>query len=85
MRSLLIVFFITLFAFGANAQELKEKSVEGNVDNLPVREYTLTLREEMVNKAGKEVMGMTVNGQIPGPTLNFNEGEYAIIYVKNGI
>ena len=26
---------------------------------------------------------MTINGQIPGPTLNFNEGEYAVIYVKN--
>ncbi|WP_233273966.1 multicopper oxidase domain-containing protein [Altibacter lentus] len=60
-----------------------EPSVEGNVDNLPVREYTLTLREELVNKADKEVMGMTINGQIPGPTLNFNEGEYAVIYVKN--
>jgi hypothetical protein len=37
----------------------------------------------MVNKAGKEVMGMTVNGTIPGPTLEFEEGEYAVIYVKN--
>ncbi|MGO2358191.1 MAG: multicopper oxidase domain-containing protein [Mesonia sp.] len=56
---------------------------EANVDNLPVREYTLTLKEEMVNKAGKEVKGMTVNGTIPGPTLEFTEGEYAVIYVKN--
>jgi hypothetical protein len=57
--------------------------VEGNVDNLPVKEYTITLREEMVNKAGKEVKGMTVNGTIPGPKLEFTEGEYAVIYVKN--
>jgi len=28
-------------------------------------------------------MGMTVNGTIPGPTLEFTEGEYAVIYVKN--
>ena len=56
---------------------------EGNVDNLPIREYTLTIKEEMVNKAGKEVMGMTVNGTIPGPTIEFTEGEYAVIYVKN--
>jgi len=60
-----------------------EKSTEGNVDNLPVREYTLTLKQEKVNKAGKEVMGMTINGSIPGPTLEFTEGEYAVIYVKN--
>jgi hypothetical protein len=37
----------------------------------------------MVNKAGKEVKGMTINGSIPGPSLEFKEGEYAIIYVKN--
>lgn len=56
---------------------------EGNKDNLPVREHTLIIRKEKVNKAGKEVMGMTVNGTIPGPTLEFKEGEYAVIYVKN--
>ncbi len=60
-----------------------EKSVEGNIDNLPVKEYRLTIRQEKVNKAGKEVMGMTINGTIPGPVLEFTEGEYAVIYVKN--
>jgi hypothetical protein len=64
-------------------QNIYEQSQEGNNENLPVREYTLTIREEIVNKAGKEVKGMTVNGIIPGPTLKFTEGEYAIIYVKN--
>jgi len=64
-------------------QNLYEKSQEGNNDNLPVHEYTLVIKEEMVNKAGKEVKGMTVNGTIPGPTLEFTEGEYAVIYVKN--
>tara|TARA_R110002012_G_scaffold108855_1_gene251929 strand:+ start:92042 stop:94348 length:2307 start_codon:yes stop_codon:yes gene_type:complete len=69
--------------FSVQAQNLTEKSGEGNVDNLPVREYTITLKQEMVNKAGKDVKGMTVNGSIPGPTLRFTEGEYAVIYVKN--
>ncbi|MGZ0017719.1 multicopper oxidase domain-containing protein [Yeosuana sp. AK3] len=68
---------------GSQAQSPNEKSVEGNVDNLPVHEYTLTIKEEMVNKAGMDVKGMTVNGTIPGPTLEFTEGEYAVIYVKN--
>ncbi len=45
--------------------------------------YNLTIRKEMVSKTGKEVMGMTINGSIPGPTLRFKEGGYAIIYVKN--
>lgn len=70
----MLVFFYVNTAFTQN---------EGNTDNLPVHEYTLTIKEEMVNKAGKEVKGMTVNGTIPGPTLEFIEGEYAVIYVKN--
>nr|WP_245578750.1 multicopper oxidase domain-containing protein [Algoriphagus vanfongensis] len=37
----------------------------------------------MVNNAEKPVPAMTVNGTIPGPTLTFQEGGYAIIYVKN--
>ena len=81
MKNNLLIFLTIISYLGISAQT--EKSVEGNVDNLPVHEYTLTLREELVNKAGKDVMGMTINGQIPGPTLNFDEGEYAIIYVKN--
>ncbi|MDW5290235.1 multicopper oxidase domain-containing protein [Formosa sp. PL04] len=65
------------------SQPIFSQSAEGNVDNLPVREHTITLRQTMVNKAGKDVMGMTVNGTIPGPTLEFTEGDYAVIYVKN--
>ena len=79
MKKISYAFILLLLCtYTASAQ-----SVEGNVDNLPVHEYTLTLKEEMVNKAGKEVKGMTVNGGIPGPTLEFTEGEYAVIYVKN--
>ena len=45
--------------------------------------YHLTIRQEPVNRAGKTVLGMTVNGGIPGPTIRFKEGGYAVIYVKN--
>lgn len=45
--------------------------------------YTLSIKKDMVNNAGKPVPAMTVNGTIPGPTLTFQEGGYAIIYVKN--
>jgi len=75
--------FIILLVVPLFLQAQIEKSIEGNVDNLPVREYTLTLKQEKVNKAGKEIMGMTINGTIPGPILEFTEGEYAVIYVKN--
>ncbi len=41
------------------------------------------MKQELVNKAGKETMGMTLNGDILGPTIRFKKGGYAVIYVKN--
>lgn len=74
-------YFTILLLIGCS--QLSAQIVEGNSNNLPVREYTLVIKEEFVNKTGKQVKGMTVNGSIPGPTLEFTEGEYAIIHVKN--
>lgn len=74
---------LKLLVFLLISQAIFSQSVEGNVDNLPVHEYTLTIKKGMVNKAGKIVEGITVNGTIPGPVLEFTEGEYAVIYVKN--
>ena len=54
-----------------------------NVDNWPERVYDLTIDYETVNYTGKDVKAMTFNGSIPGPTLEFNEGEFAIINVTN--
>ena len=74
--------YITLLILTVS-QSIFSQSKEGNIDKLPVKEYTLTLNETIVNKAGKDIKAMTVNGSIPGPVLEFNEGEYAVIYVKN--
>ena len=76
---------IFLCSISVGFSQDREASVEGNVNNWPVHEYNLTIDQETVNKAGKDVMGMTVNGQIPGPTLEFTEGEYAVIYVHNNM
>lgn len=76
-------FQLIIILIGLTSNTLFSQSLDGNIDNLPVREYTLTIKQEVVNKAGKEVKGMTVNGTIPGPTLEFTEGEYAVIYVEN--
>lgn len=46
-------------------------------------EYHLTIERNTANKAGKDVPAMTVNGSIPGPTLKFTEGDYAVILVEN--
>jgi|TARA_R110000744_G_scaffold153733_3_gene268166 CopA family copper-resistance protein len=79
MKNINFAFFLMIII----GMEAYGQMPEGNIDNLPVKEHTITLREASVNKAGKNVMGMTVNGTIPGPTLEFTEGEYAVIYVKN--
>src|SRR5699024_7303681 len=43
----------------------------------------LTIDQKTVNFTGKNVQGMSINGSIPGPTLRFNEDDYAVIYVEN--
>lgn len=67
------------------SQQDRGASVEGNVDNWPVHEYNITIDEEMVNITGDPVKAMTINGSIPGPVLEFNEGEYAKIHVTNNM
>jgi CopA family copper-resistance protein len=46
-------------------------------------EYDLTIAWQDVNITGQTVKAMTVNGQIPGPTLRFTEGDHAVIRVHN--
>lgn len=48
-----------------------------------VVEYDLTIDHQPINITGKSVYGMTINGDIPGPTLRFNEGDSARIKVHN--
>ncbi|MCY4321283.1 MAG: hypothetical protein OXC37_02615, partial [Bdellovibrionaceae bacterium] len=38
------------------------------------REYSLVIAKEQVYITGKPLKRVTVNGSIPGPTLQFNEG-----------
>jgi len=45
--------------------------------------YSLTIAEQEVNITGKPVVGMTINGGIPGPTLRFSEGDTAVMHVTN--
>ncbi len=46
-------------------------------------EYDLIVAEQALDFTGKDVRGMTVNGNIPGPTLIFEEGDVARIRVHN--
>lgn len=73
----LLLFSSTVFAqVGTNGQDRKE---EGR----SVKEYNLTIEENEMTLAGVTAKGMTINGSIPGPVLEFNEGDLAIINVTN--
>ncbi|AUZ85285.1 multicopper oxidase domain-containing protein [Methylophaga nitratireducenticrescens] len=50
-----------------------------------VTEYTLVIDREPVNITGKIVERITVNGSIPGPIMEFTEGDEAIIHVVNNL
>lgn len=45
--------------------------------------YDLTVADTMVNFTGKHRMAIAVNGSIPAPTLNFIQGDTAVIRVHN--
>jgi hypothetical protein len=46
-------------------------------------EYDLTIAWQEVNFTGHSAKAMTINGQLPGPTLRFTEGDHAVIRVHN--
>lgn len=75
----IIFLFLTSIAFaqvGTNGNDRKE---EGRT----IKEYNLTIEENELTLAGVTAKGMTINGSVPGPRLEFNEGDLAIINVTN--
>lgn len=45
--------------------------------------YHLTITDTVVNYTGHSRRAITVNGSLPGPTLEFTEGDTAEIYIHN--
>ena len=45
--------------------------------------YDLYIKDTTVNYTGTRVDAISINGQIPAPTLYFTEGDTALIYVHN--
>ncbi|MBV36184.1 MAG: copper oxidase, partial [Rickettsiales bacterium] len=61
---------------GTNGSDRKE---EGRT----IKEYNLTIEENKMTLGGVSSKAMTINGSIPGPVLEFDEGDLAIINVTN--
>ena len=82
MKTLKIIILLLLYStytfaqVGTNGQDRKE---EGR----PIKEYNLTIEQNKITLGGVTAKAMTINGSIPGPVLEFNEGDLAIINVTN--
>lgn len=73
----LLLFTSSVFAqVGTNGQDRKE---EGRT----ITEYNLTIEQNKMTLGGVTAKAMTINGSIPGPVLEFTEGDLAIINVTN--
>ncbi|WP_046758209.1 MULTISPECIES: multicopper oxidase domain-containing protein [Kordia] len=75
----ILLLFLTSIAFaqvGTNGDDRKEEGRN-------IKEYNLTIEENKMTLGGVSANAMTINGSIPGPTLEFNEGDLAIINVTN--
>lgn len=67
---------ITFAQMGTNGEDRNE-------EERPVKEYNLTIEQNEITLGGISAKAMTINGTIPGPVLEFNEGDLAIINVTN--
>ena len=74
--TLLLFTSFTFAQVGTNGSDRKE---EGRT----IREYNLTIEENKMTLGGVSAKAMTINGSIPGPVLEFDEGDLAIINVTN--
>lgn len=57
--------------------------VPGGILSAATVEYDLTIARQEMNFTGHPVKAMTINGQLPGPSLHFTEGDHAVIRVHN--
>ncbi|MDA9554625.1 multicopper oxidase domain-containing protein [Pelobium sp.] len=87
MKKLITLLFITVISQSIFAQQ-NIKSYTATPNDHLVRPgkrvvYDLYITDTLVNFTGKAVKAQAINGQIPGPTLRFTEGDTAIIHVHN--
>src|SRR4051812_44352140 len=68
MRQLSVLSFLLLNVFA-----FSQKTVR----------YDLNVTDTVVNYTGRKAQAVAINGMIPGPVLEFTEGDTAEIYVHN--
>lgn len=88
MKNILFTAFISFFALPLFAQQAQIKSTSSTLNDHFIRpgkrvSYDLYIKDSTVNYSGKPAHAMAINGQIPGPELQFTEGDTAYITVHN--
>lgn len=85
MNKLKTLFTTLLFVsiYLASSAQVGTNGEDRQEDGRPVKEYTLVIEKNKATLAGVTAKGMTVNGSVPGPVLEFTEGDLAIINVTN--
>ena len=79
ISGIVVAFFISQITFAQVGTNGEDRNEEGR----PVKEYNLTIEQNEMTLGGVKAKAMTINGSIPGPVLEFNEGDLAIINVTN--
>lgn len=77
--SVICFLLISHFTFSQVGTNGNDRNEEGRT----VKEYNLIIEQNKMTLGGVTAKAMTVNGTIPGPVLEFNEGDLAIINVTN--
>ncbi|SFU41678.1 hypothetical protein SAMN05216480_1031, partial [Pustulibacterium marinum] len=80
-----LYYFVGLLCVSPSLWAQTANLSEENIHNLPEHEYHLTIDHTTVNFTGKDIDAITINGGIPGPNLEFIEGEFAVIHVTNNL
>lgn len=78
MRKILLICVALFSIMQINAQNQITPEIKGDTII-----YRLTIDYITVNFSGKDIKAMAINNSIPAPTLEFEEGKYAVIYVTN--
>ncbi len=83
MKYRIIAFISTLLVSQTTFAQVGTNNDDRNEEGRIVKEYNLTIEQKEMTLGGVTAKAMTVNGTIPGPVLEFNEGDLAIINVIN--
>ena len=76
-----LMLFLIAFTIGSSFSAF---SSQNSVDS-PKKVYQLEVSEKTINITGTNKQALVINNSLPAPTLVFNKGDQAVIYVKNNL